>query len=267
MSQRLRSRYARHPVRNARRIPRNIRKPNYRFLVALFFFTTIISGLASFAFQTPSLLVREVKISGVCLADKKSVQSAGELALGRNIILLRKSNIISRISSLPEVKEVNVDRRFPNKVWIFVTERRPDAILTDGRVCSMIQLDGLMFHRVSGPVRGIPTVQVARCDPICVGRISRSQNVQYALDALACARREKLAVTKISVDHVGDICLNMEDGFYVKLGQPDEIPRKMAILRSALVCKPSIGREAVYIDLSCPNAPVWKPKSVAGSAS
>jgi len=243
VSQRLRSRYARHPVRNARRIPRNIRKPNYRFLVALFFFTAIISGLASFAFQTPSLLVREVKISGVCLADKKSVQSAGELALGRNIILLRKSNIISRISSLPEVKKVNVDRRFPNKVWIFVTERRPDAILTDGRVCSMIQLDGLMFHRVPGPVRGIPTVQVARCDPICVGRISRSQNVQYALDALACARRERLAATKISVDHVGDRCLYMEDGFYVTLGQPDEIPRKMAILSRAPARTPTIGRE------------------------
>lgn len=267
MSQKLRSRYVRHSVRNVRRIPRNSRRPNYRLLVMLFFFTAIISGLASFAFQTPQLLVREVKISGVCLADKKSVQSAGELALGRNIILLRKSHIISRIRLLPEVKEVKVGRRFPDKVWICVAERRPDAILTDGRVCSMIQLDGFMFHRVPGPVRGVPIVQVARCSPICVGRVSRSQSVRYALDALACARRERLAVTKISVDHVGDMCLNMEDGFYVKLGQPDEIPRKMAILRSALVCKPSIGREAVYIDLSCPNAPVWKPKSVVGSAS
>jgi hypothetical protein len=59
----------------------------------------------------------------------------------------------------------------------------------------------------------------------------------------------------------------MDSGFYVKLGQPDDIARKMSLLRSALAYRPSIAREAIYIDLSLPSAPVWRPKVVAQNAS
>ncbi|MCL4499690.1 MAG: hypothetical protein M1335_05560, partial [Chloroflexi bacterium] len=81
---------------------------------------------------------------------------------------------------------------------------------------------------------------------------------------LACDGRIK--VDKISIDHAGDMCLNMESDFYVKLGQPDDIARKMKLLHSVLVCRPSIAREARYIDLSSPSAPVWKPKMTAQAA-
>ncbi len=261
-----RSARIRRPVhtRTRRRVPRNRRKPNYKLLLGLFFTAALVSCAVSFSLQTPMLVVKEIRISGVRLADEARVQAAAKTVLGRNILLLSKNDVLARIRRMPEVRQVRMGRVYPNKVWIRVWERRPDAVIVAADRCCMVQLDGYAFHSVPSPVRGVPVVEVAGCRPVGEGRRCSAQGVRYALAALACARKERLPVAKISVDPIGDMCLNMEGGYYVKLGQPDEIARKMSILRSTLSYKPSIGKEAVYIDLSYPSAPAWKPKAEAG---
>ncbi len=84
---------------------------------------------------------------------------------------------------------------------------------------------------------------------------------------LDASRKQKLKLCKISVDPNSDICLNMGNGFYVKMGQPDEVERKLSLIRKALDFKPSFAQDAVYMDVSCPAAPVWKPKIEPVAAS
>lgn len=257
-----------HPRHRAvARAPRNRARPNYLMLVCLFFASVLVSGAASFAVKTPALEIKEVKIKGVRLADRAAVEEAARSALGRNILVLRKSPIISKIASIHEVKSVRMGRSFPNGVWVRVWERKPDAVLTDGRVHFMVQRDGFVFHKTGGAIRGLPTLSIPACTDLTAGRYARSESVVDALEVLRCVRREGLKADKISVDRGGDICLNMGGNFYVKIGQPDEVAKKMSILRSALIYKPSIAREAAYIDLTCPSAPVWKPKNVQQAAS
>ena len=253
--------------RSAAKTPRNRRKPNYALLLGLFAVAAAVSAAASFALQTPWLVVKEVKIHGVRLTDRAEVERAAKAALGRNILLLRKRPLLARIGRLHEVAQVTLGRSFPDRVWLEVRERSAVAVLTDASTFCLIQRDGLAFHLTKGPVRGMPTLEVADCGPMREGRKCLSRGVATALEALRCARQEGIPVAKISVDRVGDMCLNMEGRFYVKLGQAEDIARKMSILRNALVYKPSIAREAEYIDLSCPSAPVWKAKSLAGAAS
>jgi hypothetical protein len=152
-------------------------------------------------------------------------------------------------------------------MWVHVTERKADAVVTDGQSNCLIQCDGLIFHETSGPISGIPLIELSDFQALQPGKIASSEQVRGALEIVRSAKEKKLSVGKISIDHDGDICLNMVSGFYVKLGQPDDIARKMSLLRSALEYRPSIAREAIYIDLSCPSAPVWKPKVVAQNAS
>ena len=130
----------------------------------------------------------------------------------------------------------------------------------------MIQRDGLMFHKTDGPLDGIPLISVNICDPIQSGKIARGPQVACALDVLRCAQKNGLKTAKISVDQHGDMCLNMGSDFYVKLGQPDEIAKKMSLLRSALTCKPSLAEEALYMDVSCPSSTVCKPKVAVRAA-
>ena len=252
--------------RVTRKVPRNRRRPNYFRLFCWFLFSAVISGAVAYALCTPTLNVKEVQIRGVRLADQAAVEKAAETALGHNILLLRKSPILSRIVRLPEVERVKMGRRFPDKLWIRVWERKPDAILTDSRTYCMAQDDGFMFHTVDGPVDKVPLIVLAQCGPLKPGQTACSPAAASALEVLKCARQEQLKTSKISVDPRGDICLNMGSDFYVKLGQPDEIAGKMSLLRRALIYKPSIAKQALYIDVSCPSAPVWRPKVMAQAA-
>jgi len=208
-------------------------------------------------------VIREVKIYGVKLADRASIERAGKAALGQNTLLLRKSPIEDRIRRLSEVLDVKMGRRFPDRVWIRVWERRPHAILSDGRRFCLIQSDGFMFHMANKPIKGMPMITVADCCPLEVGKSVTGTAARAAVEVLNCARREGLKLDKISVDRLGDMCLNMGSAFYVKFGQPDDATRKLSLLRKALVYKPSLAEDAAYIDMSCPIAPVWKPKVIA----
>ncbi len=256
----------RRPVRSVHKVPRNRKKPNYKLLLGLFGTSVLIACAVSFSCQAPALAIKEVNITGVSLADKTAVRNAGHLALGRNIFLLRKSPIIARIRRLDEVAQVKVGRSFPNKVWIELREKsgrgnyRYQGLLPRaGRWADVPQGDG--------PVNGLMLIEVARPGPIRPGVKSDSQSVRGALEVLSSVRRQRLQVSKISVNPVGDICLNMEGGCSVILGQPEDIAQKVSMLRRTLVYRPSIAREAAYIDLSCPSAAVWKPKTIAGAAS
>ncbi len=249
--------------RNVKRRPRNRRKLSLRALKWLFLVPTARCGVVSYAFQTPALVVRKVRIEGVRLADHADVECAARAALGRNILLVRTGPITKAIRRLPEVASVRLARSFPDGISVAVQERKPEAVVSHRASCCMVQADCLAFHRTDGPVRGLPTVQVARSTRVREGEICLSADVANALEVLKCARKCELSVAKISVDPFGDMCLNMGSGFYVKLGQPDDIAQKMSVLRTALTYRPSIASEAAYIDLSCPSAPVWKPKSAS----
>ena len=257
-------RTAPHRARNVRKNPRNRRKPNYKLLFLLFVSAAVVSGAASFALQTPALVVKEVQIKGVHLTRRAEVERAAKAVLGRNIILLRTSLILKSVSRCHEVALVKMGRRFPDKVWVRVWERKPEAVLTDSGTYCMVQGDCLAFHKTEGPVRHVPVLQVARCGRILEGSKCDSEDVAAGLAVLRCAKHNGIPVAKISVDRLGDMCLNMEGGFYVKLGQPDDVARTMSVLRTVLTYRPSITREGAYIDLSYPSAPVWKPRSAAG---
>jgi cell division protein FtsQ len=254
-------RVAARAPRNVKKTRRNRRKLNFKLLLKLFAVSALISGLAAFAVQTPALVVREVRIEGVRLTERAEVERAAKAALGRNILILRKGPILASVRRLPEVAAVEMGRSFPSGVWVRVFERKPAAVLRDCTACCMMQQDGLLFHKTRGPVDGLPVLQVAGCACIKEGRRCGVRDVANGLEVLRRAKACRLEVSKISVDPLGDICLNMESGFYVKLGQPVDIARQMSDLRTTLICKPSIAREAEYIDVSCPGQPAWKRKA------
>lgn len=259
-------------IRNQRINPRNHPKPNIKLLLSLFLISAAVGCASSYAVQTPALTIKEVVVRGIHCADKAQVHQAASSVLGKNIILLRKGPVLDRIRSVHEVESVKIGRTPPGKVWVELKERTAGGILDCGANCYLVQNDGLAFHKVArgeSPARdaGIPVLEVTDHGRVSEGIRCSSRGVKCALQIAKLARERRLKVAKISVDRLGDICLNMGSGFYVKLGQPDEIAKKMSLLRDALVYKPSLAREAAYIDLSCPTAPVWKPKSGADSAS
>jgi hypothetical protein len=251
----------------ARRLPRNRVRPNYLLLFTVFTLAIAAGVGISYVLTTPRLDVKSVAIKGVRLADAKAIQQAASRAVGHNIILTRTGPILEQVRRLSEVKQVRMGRRFPNRMWIRVWEREPEAVLATARGFYLVQRDGLVFHRVNAPPRDVPIIRVAGNERFAPGRTVRCAGAKCALGIIAIARGRAIKLGQISVDPEGDICLNMGSDFCVKLGEPDEIALKMSLLQKMLAHRPSIVREGGYINLVCPSNPAWKPNAAAPAAS
>ncbi|MDH7602001.1 MAG: FtsQ-type POTRA domain-containing protein [Armatimonadota bacterium] len=240
---------------------KNRERPNLKALVLLFLCSAVLSCCTTFGLQTPLLAVREVKVTGVRLANREKVKQAASTALGRNILLVPSWRICRSIAALPEVSAVRLHRDFPGRVEIAVTEHRPFAAVVCSCGTYLLRPDGLVFHVGSKLPSGIPIIRTARPVDVRIGRKCTSDDILAAIKAVKTAGKYELCVAEISIDRLGDMCLNMCSGLRVKLGQPDGLGEKIAVLRSALTCKPALAYEAQYIDVTCPKFPVYRPKS------
>ncbi len=254
---------AQYGTRSARKVPRNTMKPNLGVLAGMFFLSIIVSCAAAFVLQTPILAIKKITITGLRFSDKKVVNAAAQYLREKNILLVGKGPALKKIGSLSEVADVKIGRTLPDKIWIKVSERKPFAILSNGKENYMVDSDGFIFHELKCPIKGVPLIKMDLSNKLCLGKIGSADDAHSALLVLECAHRKKLDVTKISIDHTGNMCLNITGKFYIKLGQPDELEYKISQVHNAIVGRPSVARDADYIDASCPRAIVWKPKQSA----
>lgn len=259
------ARASRSRHRAGKRTPRNTQRPNFKMLLGLFAMTAAFSCGVSYALQTPLLLVKQIRVDGVQLVKKDAVTSAAQYALKRNILLVSKGAALKKIGAISEVENVRMGRTFPDKLWIRVQERKPSAVITDGSNFFLAQADGYVFHKVDGPVKGIPTISLCNSEVLKLGSQASSPDAKDALEALKCARKSGVAVDKISIDRDGNICLNMDSNFYVKILQPEDIAKNVMLVHTVLVRRPSIPKEMDYMIIS-PNAVQVMPKRQAQAA-
>jgi cell division septal protein FtsQ len=226
-----------------------------------------VAGSATCLLTSPKMNISSIEIKGVKLADQTAIEKAAKPLIGRNIITIKKSTALRSIAQLSEVRQVKIGRRYPDKLWLRVWERKTCAVVVCTNGCYLLQSDGLVFHHTKTAPQGAPKIMLSGKLQMKVGQPTTSVPIRSALKIVEIASEQQTQLHKIIIDPVGDICLNMDSDFCVKLGQPDDIALKMSLLRHALLERPSIIREGEYIDLSCPSAPVWKRKVTSLTAS
>ncbi|MGQ9782490.1 MAG: cell division protein FtsQ/DivIB [Armatimonadota bacterium] len=221
------------------------------------FITTIIA----FVLQTPMLLVREVRVKGLRFTTRDRVERLAKRALGKNIILFPTGEISRSIAKIPEVSRVSLDRVFPDTVEICIVERRPFAVLLHDSQVYLVQHNRFVFHQAKGIPQGFPVIEVADPGSVRVGQRCELDGLCVGIRVINSARKKELTISKVSIDRLGDICLNMCNGLRVRLGQSENLNEKMSVIRTALICKPGLTREALILDVTCPRFPVYRPRS------
>lgn len=249
-------------VRRNRRtpVPRNTPKINWKALFNIFMLFMFLTIAGIYVFQTPDLDIDEVRIEGAHLADSVQLDDIKEWALDRNIILFPKKQMVESLMGMHEIKAVRISRHFPDIIKVRIFEKQPVASLKVSDGYAYIGCDGLAFHKSNVPAKGFPVLYAAGCDKLVLGKPSLDANFEYVVNTLKSVRKERLGCKKIFVDRKANLCLNMNSGLLVKLGQPDDIPNKIRQLRLTLEYKPSLEREALYVDVSCPDEKVYMPK-------
>ncbi|HEY1583937.1 MAG TPA: FtsQ-type POTRA domain-containing protein [Chthoniobacterales bacterium] len=87
-------------------------------------------GLSRFFFDNPDYRLSAIAIQTDGTLQRDQVLKAGGLADGANIFSVNLARVHDRLQELPQIDEVQVERKMPNEIDITITERKPIAWIT-----------------------------------------------------------------------------------------------------------------------------------------
>ena len=185
---------------------------------------------------------RDVKVTGAHQITADDVRGAAAVPLGRPLLRQDTEAIAARVSALPAVRSVTVERNWPHTISVRVVERTA--------VLAVRQPGGFLLADASG-------VAFRTSDRIPDGVVVTDANpddhaLLSDLSTVADALPKKLArqVISLRATDSGNIGLTLESGLRIAWGSPADSKLKAQIVTALLKQKPRAS-----IDVTSPHNP------------
>ncbi len=238
-----------------------------------------VFDLALLAFA-PGLHVTRVRVVGAETLTPSQVFDEASVPAHTNLFWMLRQPLAKRLEADPVVDHAERSVRPPNLLILTVTERRPYAVLVShqegAQQCWLLDHQGVPYRtldtradvpKLNPPKPNLPVIDVAEAAlpgaAVTLGRPLKTSWLPDAFRLLALTRADPgLDGAKIAIDQNLNLCLNRKDTPQIRLGQSDSLPRKMALADAALSAYGgALSQRAAYIDVSCPQQPVWRPRT------
>ena len=105
-----------------------------------------VVGLGIWLLHTPYLAVQEVVVSGEVISTASERALSGGLIEGIPMFSVETESVREAVLSDPWVAAVEVQKEWPNTVWITVEERYPVAWVLTGKGWRALSLDGVVLE-------------------------------------------------------------------------------------------------------------------------
>jgi cell division protein FtsQ len=220
--------------RNARRrqvLHRRFVRPAVVLAVAV----TLAGGVVWAAWSSPLLAVQTVTVKGTSRLSAAEILAAAQVPVGRSLLRVDPGRIRARVAALAAVRAVTVDRDWPHRLVITVTERQPVAAVRIGGAAELVDATGVAF---------------ATADPAPPGLLPLVLGAAVWAELPAALRG---AVRSIAAPSPSDVTLRLTGRRTVIWGDPGESARKLVVLRALM------RERASTYDVSTPDVPVTKP--------
>jgi len=234
--------------RRARR-QQQFRRRVVRPAVVLAVLVTVVGGAVWAAWSSPLLAVRSVTVKGTSRLSPADVLAAARVPIGRSLLGIDPGRIQARVAALPAVGAVSVDRDWPHRLVITVTERRPVAVVTSSAGAQLVDAAGVAFATTDQAPAGLLQLVLGAAVPGAGDADARAALAVWS----QLPRPLRAAVRSIAAPSPVDVTLHLAGRRTVVWGDPGETARKLAVLRALMVT-----RATVY-DVSTPDVPTTKP--------
>ncbi|MEO8043918.1 MAG: FtsQ-type POTRA domain-containing protein [Spartobacteria bacterium] len=94
------------------------------------------TGLSRFFFDNPDYQLSTIAVQTDGTLQRDQVLKTGALREGLNIFSVNLAQVHDRLQQLPQIDEVQVERKMPNEIDITITERKPIAWITSEKAIS-----------------------------------------------------------------------------------------------------------------------------------
>ncbi|NMO03320.1 FtsQ-type POTRA domain-containing protein [Gordonia sp. TBRC 11910] len=95
----------------------------------------IVGGLAAVAYFTPLMSVRSIEVTGTREVSTDQILSAAAIPKGAPLLQVDTAPAARRVAAIADVAQVRIQRSYPSKIVITVTEREPVVrVVTDTQI-------------------------------------------------------------------------------------------------------------------------------------
>jgi cell division protein FtsQ len=226
-----------------------LRRRVVRPALALAIVVTVVGGAIWAAWSSPLLAVQTITVKGTSRLSRTDILAAARVPLGRSMLRVDPGRIRSRVAALPAVAGVSVDRDWPNRLIITVTERRPVAVVSRPGGAELVDASGVAFATAVDAPPGLLPLVLGAAVPGAGDADARAALAVWA----ELPRPLRSAVESIAAPSPVDVTLRLGGRRTVVWGDPGEPARKLVVLRALMT-----HRASTY-DVSTPDVPVTKP--------
>jgi len=221
-------------------------------IIAGILFTCFVL-VRNYLYNSPEFIVKETQVEGEGIGDSYLSRELSDVGLEENIFALSIKNIEKSIkNSHFEVKDIRVERIFPNKLILYIIKRKAIALI-GSRYHYPVDEEGMVLKDVSRTRReGLPLIKGIYLTKRDIGKKCTSPKLAKSLKLL-----EELARSNISesydiseIDAAGrkNLSFYINDGLEIKIGG-DNFRNRLKRLEKVLN-DPDVDLKGVrYIDL------------------
>jgi cell division protein FtsQ len=234
---------------------RNARKrTRHRRVLQVAAAATVVGALGWLLWLSPWLAVRAVQVDGTATLAADRVREVAEVPEGVPLLRVDLGAVEARVARLPQVRDVQAARGWPDRIVVTVAERVPVAVVGPPGRRSLVDAEGVLFDTVTGEApRGVVPLTVddpSPDDPATLAGIA-------AIRALP--EQVRVDVVEVAAPDAQSIALSLADGTAVVWGGPEESATKGQVL-VALLDRMADGElePAGVVDVSAPGAVVLR---------
>lgn len=234
------------PEPKGRRIRRNI-------ILAVCMVAALVAGLLAAAVYSPVFAVQTVSVDGTKMLTPQQVQDALEPLQGKPLPQVHDDEVKQLLQPLVQVKGVTTEARPPSVLVVHIHERTPVALVKQGEVFQLVDVDGVQLGTTQDP--GSIQLPVIDGGAGVIGKelFKAITAVLAALPADVLAR-----LSDASAKSVDAVELKLVDGQTIVWGNAGEKELKAKVLE-ALLKAPANPKNPVQVyDVSVPRHPVTR---------
>lgn len=244
-----------------------LRAPSARTVTVVASIVAALGLLYLGARETPVFALRELEVSGVSPAVRRSVEAAAKPYIGESLVALDQDELRRQLQSLSTVRSVRMDRAFPHTLRIAVVPERPLAVVRRGPDAWLVSEHGRVIRELDRGRRNARTNVWTESDTnLVVGGTVADEELRAVLDALR--RVPSTFPARVSMARVEDeeVTLVLAGGTELILGERTSLPLKLAVAAQVLRTLTAEERgELGYLDVTVPALPVGGSKSQLSS--
>ena len=179
-------------------------------------------GSVTWLLTTPRLAVRTIQVEGATRVSTEEIVATADIPLGTNILRVDPAAIRARVETLPQIRNVEIIREFPDRVTILVEERRPFTLVHAGRLHWMDEEARLVGEEREAVTPAVPIISGLTDEELTGMRSAPGPKAQAAMTLVRTLMRSGSGllaeISEIDMSRREGPVLYTLDGIEVRLG-------------------------------------------------